>query len=131
MFKHQEKEFVRWFEEVWNEGKEATIHEMMDANCVIHDGDQDIRGPEEFKLFHAGLRAAFNDFRVVPHHAFSEGEWSCVRWTSSMTHIESGKRVQITGITVAQYRDGRFCEAWQNWDKAGLMAQLGTTAAAG
>jgi predicted ester cyclase len=32
--------------------------------------------------------------------------------------------MQITGTSVVRAQDGRFVEAWQNWDQADLAAQL-------
>ncbi len=38
---------IRWFEELWNQGRLETIDELMDPDCVIHDGESDIRGMGE------------------------------------------------------------------------------------
>ena len=32
--------------------------------------------------------------------------------------------VSAAGISIVRVKDGRFIEAWQNWDAAGLAAQL-------
>ena len=43
----------RWFEEVWNKGREDAIDEMFAADGVAHglteEGDKTMRGPEQFK----------------------------------------------------------------------------------
>ena len=36
----------------------------------------------------------------------------------------TGKALQLTGTSVVRVVEGRFVEAWQNWDAAGLAAQL-------
>jgi steroid delta-isomerase-like uncharacterized protein len=122
---------VRWFEEVWNQGRREVIDEMLAPDCVIHDGPTAIQGPEEFKLFYDRMRAAFSDMRVTPHHGFSAGGYACLRWSVTMRHTgdnlgipATGKAGETTGMCIVRLVDGRFAEAWQNWDMLGLMQQL-------
>jgi hypothetical protein len=30
----------------------------------------------------------------------------------------------MTGISIVRFTDGRFAEAWQNWDMLGVMQQI-------
>jgi len=130
MSQDQNSLITRWFEEVWNQNRHETIEELMPAECVIHDGDANIRGPEEFKLFAAGLRAQFDEIRVEMHQAISEGDLTCLRWSSSMIHKDTGKPLHTTGMSLIRFRDGRFAEAWQNWDLHGVMEQIATPTSA-
>jgi predicted SnoaL-like aldol condensation-catalyzing enzyme len=120
----QKKMVVRWFEEVWNQGKREVIDEMFPTYCVLHDGRDDYRGPEEFKRFHDGLRAQLSDIRVTPLQAISEGDLVCVRWSSTAKQATTGKSLEVTGMSLLRFKDGRFFEAWQNWDMHGLVEQL-------
>lgn len=36
-----------------------------------------------------------------------------------------GKSVTVTGITIACLRDGKVIEGWINFDRLGLLQQLG------
>ena len=65
----QKNTVVRWFEEVWNQGKREAIDEMFPVECVLHDGRAEYRGPEEFKRFYDGLQAQLSDIRVTPLQA--------------------------------------------------------------
>ena len=120
----QKQMMLRWFEEVWNQGKRETIDELLGADFVIHDGGSAIRGPAEFKIFHDELRRSFSNFHVTPEHSITEGDCTLLRWRTSMTHIESGKPIEVTGMSCIRFRDGKFAEAWQNWDQQGLNAQV-------
>jgi predicted SnoaL-like aldol condensation-catalyzing enzyme len=115
---------IRWFEEVWNQGRRETISELLAENGVVHDGAQTYRGPEEFSRFYDALRSQFSDFQVTPTLSLAEDDRACVHWSASFTHTATGKRVHVTGTSVVRIESGRFIEAWQNWDAAHLFTQL-------
>ena len=116
---------VRWFEEVWNQGRRETIFELLAPNGVLHDGGAVIRGPEEFAtLFYDRMRAEFTDFHVTPGTTLAENDLVSLRWTARCHHQATNKDTTVTGISIVRVRDGQFVEAWQNWDEASLAAQL-------
>lgn len=115
---------VRWFEEVWNQSRREVIFELLSPDCVIHDGANKIRGHDAFAAFHDQLRLDFDDFRITPGVALAEGDLASLRWTVNARHKASGKRTEMTGISIVRIKDGKFVEAWQNWDQASMAAQL-------
>jgi predicted SnoaL-like aldol condensation-catalyzing enzyme len=124
-----QKEFAeRWFEEVWNQSRREAIDEMFPEDGVLHDGRTDYRGPAEFKRFYDALRAQLSDVRVTPLDTISEGNLVCMRWSSTAKHASTGKPLQVTGISILRFQDGRLIEAWQNWDQYGMLQQLEETA---
>src|ERR1700732_80706 len=120
----QKNMVVRWFEEVWNQGRREVIDEMFPTDCVLHDGRADYRGPEEFKRFHDGLQAQLSEIRVTPLQAISEGDLVCVRWSATAKQTGTGKPLEVTGMSIVRFKDGRFFEARQSWDMHGLVEQL-------
>lgn len=125
----------RWFEEVWNQGREATIDELCSKQAVghgqTHDGS-DIVGPDHFKQFWHAFRAGFSSIHIEIHQTIADGELAMVRWTLTATHTglflglpPSGKRVKTTGMSVQRFVDGKILEAWDNWDQLSVMQQLG------
>ena len=125
----------RWFEEVWNQGREETIDALCAKEAVghgqTHDGS-DIVGLEEFKKFWNIYRAAFTSVHVEIHQTIAEGEMVLARWTITMKHTgpfmgipPSGKRITGKGMSVQRYVNGKIVEAWDNWDQLGVMVQLG------
>jgi predicted SnoaL-like aldol condensation-catalyzing enzyme len=121
----QNKRLVsRWFHEVWNEGRRDTIAELFAHDGVMYDGTTVIRGPAEFEGFYDRLRAQFSQFHISPVLVLAEGDLACIHWNASFKHTATDKPAHITGTSIVRVKDGRFVEAWQNWDAAGLAAQL-------
>ncbi|HEV3334705.1 MAG TPA: ester cyclase [Bryobacteraceae bacterium] len=126
MSETKEQAILRWFEEVWNQGRRQTIDELLDPACVIHDGPTTVTGPEEFKRFFDRMRASFSKIHVTPHEQVSGGDLVCLRWSAAMQVPDTGKEIRITGMSMIRFASGRFQEAWQNWDMVGMMEQLGS-----
>jgi predicted ester cyclase len=120
----QKKTIVRWFEEIWNRGNAEVIDELLPATTVLHDGAVDMHGPNDFRKFYETMRATFSAVRVEPNQIISEGEYTCLRWTATLQHAATGASVQTTGISIIQFRNERFFEAWQSWDQHGLRQQI-------
>lgn len=125
----------RWFEEVWNQGREETIDELCSKEAVGHgqtrDGT-DIVGPDTFKIFWHTFRAAFSSIHVQIHQTIEQRDMVMARWGISMTHTgpflgipATGKKIAATGMSVQRFSDGKIVEAWDNWDQLSLMVQLG------
>lgn len=115
---------ARWFEEVWNQSRRETIFELFAPEAVLHEGDKPIRGPHEFAAFFDRLQSEFSDFQITTGVTLAEDDLVSLRWTVSARHKATGKPARVTGISIARIKDGKFIEAWQNWDTAGLAAQI-------
>ena len=107
---------IRWFEEVWNQGRREVIHELLAPEGVIHDGGAVIKGPAEFDRFFDALHSEFSDFRISPDLVLAEDDLVSLRWTCTSKHKTSGRSATVTGISIVRVKDGQFIEAWQNWD---------------
>jgi steroid delta-isomerase-like uncharacterized protein len=125
----------QWFEEVWNQGREATIDDLCSLEAVGHgqtpDGS-DIVGPDHFREFWKAFRAAFTSIHVEIHQTIEEGEMVIARWTITMKHTgpflgiaPTANRLTVTGMSMMRFVDGKIVEAWDNYDQLALMTQLG------
>ena len=57
----------RWFKEVWNEGREATIDELFAESGVAYglgDGEAEVRGPAQLKPFVRNLSGSLPDLHI-------------------------------------------------------------------
>jgi steroid delta-isomerase-like uncharacterized protein len=124
----------RWFEEVWNQGSEASIDEMVPFDGVGHglgDSEQDVLGPAEFKPFVARFRGALPDIQIAIDDILADGDRVAVRITLRGTHTGPGlgvlptnRNVSIQGIIILRIVDGQIKEAWNSYDQLGLLRQI-------
>jgi steroid delta-isomerase-like uncharacterized protein len=125
----------RWFQEVWNEGRIETVHELFAPDGVARGqrgAESEIRGPEEFVKFVREIRGAFPDIKVQVEDVFGAGDKVVLRWSGTMTHTgdalgisPTGRTVRSRGITIARFADGKVVEGWDNWDQLGMLEQIG------
>jgi steroid delta-isomerase-like uncharacterized protein len=130
----------RWFQEVWNEGRSATIDELLAPDAIAHglgEHGRDARGPEEFRPFFDVLRRAFPDFHITVEDTVVQGDHAAARWTARGTHTgvfgelpPSGRQFAVTGMSFVRIRDGRIAEGWNSWDLHGLLQQIAPKAGA-
>lgn len=126
----------RWFDEVWNQGRAEAIDEMLAPDCVIYGlsdqaGDS-VRGPEEFKKFHAIFREAFPTIQVTVDDAIAEGDMVAARCSVRGQHLgdslgfaASKAPIDITGMVLVRVREGKFVEAWNSFDFLAMNKQIG------
>ena len=125
----------RWFQEVWNEGRMETVHELLSPDSVARGqrgAEAEIRGPEEFEKFVREIRGAFSNIQMKVEDVFGAGDKVVLRWSATMTHTgdamgfpASGQTVRNRGITIARIVDGKIVEGWDNWDQLGMLEQIG------
>jgi steroid delta-isomerase-like uncharacterized protein len=125
----------RWFEEVWNQGREETIDELFAANGIgygLGDTDVTLHGPSDFKPFVRNLRGALPDIHMTIEDCIAEGDKVTVRITVEGTHkggelgiAPTGRKVRIEGIVVLRIANGQIVEGWNSWDQLGLLRQIG------
>lgn len=126
----------RWFEEVWNKGREEAIDEMFAEEGIAHgladESGEPLRGAAGFKPFFRKFRTAFPDIEVVVEDTISEGDKVAARCTvrgkhqsDSLGFAATQQPMEITGISIVRVRDGKIVEAWNNFDFMSMFKQLG------
>jgi hypothetical protein len=80
---------------------------------------------------------AFSEFDLTVYPLDVGGDFACVEWTVSMSHVgrlqvddatylePTGLRVTAIGVTVAEFVGLRICALRQYWDEETLLSQLG------
>jgi steroid delta-isomerase-like uncharacterized protein len=131
----------REMEEIFNHtGNLDAAEEIFAPDYVSHEPTSgDTRGIEGAKQFAATYRQAFPDLENTIEDMVAEGDEVVVRFRGSGTHEgetetfgpPTGKRMEITGITIKRLSDGKIVEAWTNFDALGMMQQLGLIPEAG
>ncbi len=128
----------RWFKEVWNEGREETIDELLAPDAVVvglGETEKDVHGPEEFKHFVRNMRAVLPDLKIHVEESIAEGDKAVVRVVLEGTHNgdglgskATGRRVKVAGIVIVQLSAGRIVRGWNCWDQLGFLRQIGAAA---
>jgi steroid delta-isomerase-like uncharacterized protein len=121
----------RWFDDVWNKRREATITEILHPDAVGHLEGLVTRGVAEFVTARAFLIGAFPDLRIAIDDMVCEGDNVVVRWAVTGTHQgdnlgipATGKPVAFRGITWLRFANGRLVEGWDSWNQGRLMQEL-------
>ena len=126
----------RWFEEVWNQGREEAIDEMFAQHGVAHgladESGNELRGPTDFKPFFHKFRSAFPDMQIVVEDTVAENDKVAARCTvrgkhqsDSLGFAATGRSTEFTGITIVRIERGQIVEAWNNFDFMTMSRQLG------
>jgi predicted ester cyclase len=124
----------RWFEEVWNQGKESTIDELFHSQGKAYgfpEPDSVLIGPEAFKTIHRHFHSAFGDIHIHIDDLVAEGDRVAIRWTCTMKHTgnglgfaATGKDATLPGSSFITCRDGIMTEGWNSMDMTKLTLQL-------
>jgi steroid delta-isomerase-like uncharacterized protein len=125
----------RIFDEGANHGKFEVIDELLATNVVFNNpvlpGGK-LTGSEAYKKYIQAHRAAYPDLHITITDQIADGDRVVSRWSVTGTHEgpeigipPTGKHVTVTGITIANYRSGKFVELWEISDALGLLQQLG------
>jgi steroid delta-isomerase-like uncharacterized protein len=127
----------KWFEEVWNQRRDATVVELLADPCEGHMEGGEIRGPQEFLAARAALLGAFPDLRVVVDGTLAERDEVAIRWSASGTHRgdelgpkASHRPISFRGISWVRFGGGRIVEGWDSWNLGKLLDEMSRLPAA-
>ncbi len=126
----------RWFEEVWNQKREAAIHELIAPDAIVYGLSPDKsapppRGAEPFLAFWRQFCGAFPDIRITVDDVIAERDLTCARISFTGTHHgphlgvpPTANRVNATGLCLTRWRNGQITEAWNEFDALNVMLQV-------
>lgn len=131
----EHKELVRRSnEEVWDRGNLGFLDNYVAEEYVEHNSasPEPIRGLDGYRQNVERVRGAFPDLSVTTEDLIAEGNKVVTRYTITGTHenefmgIEpTGNKIEIEGISIGKFVDGRVVEGWSNIDVLGMLQQLG------
>ncbi len=109
------------------------LEEVYAPDLVWHEPDQDVRGIEEGKRYVSDALVAFPDAQVSVEDMIGEGDKVVSRYTIRGTHQgeteefgpPTGRQIELTGITIHRFEDGKIVEEWEIFDTLSMLKQLG------
>jgi steroid delta-isomerase-like uncharacterized protein len=118
----------------WDSGDGDTIRRLYAEDYVDHDPLPGTAGGIEGVVQQIQiLTSAFSSGNTEIADVVEGGDRVCVRWRFTGTHTgdfmgvpASGNQVEIQGIEILRYEDGRIVEGWTRVDLMTLMMQTGS-----
>ena len=122
----------RFFDEVWNQRRDATIDELLTDESICHTDAGPIVGRDGFRqMQYIPLTTAFPDVHVDIDAAISQHDIGVVRWTACGTHSAEGLGFAAThqvstfqGISWIRVAHGKLMEGWQSSNITNVIGSL-------
>ena len=129
-------------EEIWNRKDFALANDIISGDCAtyVHDPLTPAagQGPAGFTGLVNVYKTAFPDAQCSVEEIIADGDTVAVRWTARGTHkgdlmgiAPTGRSVDVAGIDIYRFKNGKITEARTLWDAMGFAQQLGITGTAG
>lgn len=117
----------KWFDEVWNNGDESAIDNLMSDESTAHGISHDNlpKGAAGFKVFFRDFKSQFHNIKVDVEDVVSQDDIEAARTSVCATHTASGKNVNFSGMCMVKLADGKIADAWNNYDFLNMYQQLG------
>ncbi len=117
----------RIYDKVFNQDRWDLISECYCDDLCGHDpaNGSDIVGCQALEDLLKTYREAYPDHRYEVHEVIGEGEFVAVRWTVHVPFQKSDIKVDMEGISLCRFRDGKVAEVWQHYDNLALLSALG------
>lgn len=124
----------RLFDEVWNGGNVSLMESIFSPKVKFSDpaAPSFSGGLPALKKLESDYQTAFPNKKNTIEDIYVAGDNVIVRWTMRATHSGSwhgisatNKKIQISGITIYTFSNGKVVDVAQNWDYLGLLEQLG------
>jgi steroid delta-isomerase-like uncharacterized protein len=121
----------RAFEEILSRGRFELAEQLYAKDFLNHGIHRDV-SLEEDQTALRGWHEAFPDVVVTAEKLMAEGDLVTVYWIARGTNTgtgnglpATGKKVELSGITIWRIVDGRIKEEWSAFDQLSMMQQLG------
>ena len=102
------------------------IDELLAPNAVAHGlGPEPLKGTADWRRFHAGFTAAFQNINISVEDQVVSGEKVAARIAGSCVHKATGKPVTFTGMIIARVSGGQLQEGWNSVDFLPMLTTLG------
>jgi hypothetical protein len=122
----------RAVEEIWNRGQLDLADVLFATDYINHAGliPDLVRGPEAIKISVALYRTAFPNLQITIDALTAKRDAVLLRWTARSGAAPSGNAAGATpgvlaGMIVSRCAGGQIVESWAQWDRAGIVEQLG------
>ncbi|MCP4385666.1 MAG: ester cyclase [Hyphomicrobiales bacterium] len=119
----------RMFGEVFNQHRLDLIPECYAEDFCGTDpaNGRDIEGHQDLIGLLETYRQAFPDHQYTLHEIVADGDHVAVRWTVQLALPGDHPDVEVEGISMCEFRDGKVVRVWQHYDNLGLLNAINET----
>jgi predicted ester cyclase len=110
-------------EEVCSGRRPEDLEKCYAPSFVDHVNSMEFHGHEGARRSVALYQRLFDDLRFTAEQQVSEGDRVATHWTLRGTH--RGRKVELSGITISRFENGRIVEDWGYSDSIEIVKQLG------
>ena len=124
-----------FYETIIGKARFDLLQELLDQKVIWHDPllpTGEARGIQDFRNVLEMFRKAFPDLKITIHDIFATKDRVTTRFVLIATHLGelmgipgTGRHVQVSGISIIRFENGKMVEEWIEEDGPGLMRQLG------
>jgi steroid delta-isomerase-like uncharacterized protein len=120
----------------WNRGDLEAYLTLYDDGVTLHGYSPAPLDKTAVRGFYEGIFAGLPGSQIELADVFGSGDRIVARFVQRGRHAgalmgvpPTGRDVELSGITVLAFRDGRVVERWAVADMLGLLAQIGAVQA--
>ena len=119
--------------EVWNNGNVDELDAIMDINFVRNADASSAEGLDNLRKLVTGTRTAFPDIKLVLNNEIYTENSFAARFSFTATNTgpgempPTGKSVEVWGVVIANFANGKMTEEWVGYNNQSFMEQLGFT----
>jgi len=121
----------RVFTEIYGQGKISLVDELY-SDDFVDDSPGGGKGRDLIKDAVKAFHAAMPDLRIEIEDVFATEDKVVLRYTAHGTQTgaygdipATGKKASVRGITIFLVANGKIKSEWTEYDRLGLMRQLG------
>lgn len=123
----------RAFGDAVNSGDLAALDDLVAPGSVDHDpAPGQGAGPKGFRGMFAEMRTAFPDLHVEVEHLTATEDDVALAYTITgthqgplMGHEPTGRKINVRGVQIGRFADGKLVERWGSSDQLSMLTQLG------
>jgi predicted ester cyclase len=117
---------------IWNTGNFDEVEAIWDPNVVRTESDlPDVKGIEGLKNVVTAFRTAYPDMKLTADEEIYAENKITIRWNLTGTNTgpgamePTGKNINIWGMSILHFANGKLTREYVGYDTQSLMKQLG------
>lgn len=118
----------RWFE-IGMSGNLSVAEQIFPAHFVLDGKPSELA---DVVQGYEAMLAGFPDARVEVDQQIAEGDWVATHYRVRATNLGSmqgqpptNKPIEVRGLALWRFEDGKAVEVWDRFDTMGMLQQLG------